>query len=81
VGNSAEWIVERPTVNGSIARLTDYKVVYFDEGIAGLTGSPFTIIDLGSGTPVTMTGNNNASLSIPTLETSQLMKVDWLKAS
>jgi hypothetical protein len=81
VGNSAEWIVERPTINGSVASLSDTKVVYFDEGIAGLSGTPFTIIDLGSGMAVTMTGNNNASLSVPTLETSQLMKVDWLKAN
>jgi hypothetical protein len=81
VGNSAEWIVERPSVNGSITSLTDFKVVYFDEGIAGLSGAPFTIVTLGSGAAVTMTGNNNASLSIPTLETGQLMKVDWVKAS
>ena len=81
VGNSAEWIVERPTINGSVASLTDTKAVYFDEGVAGLSGAPFTIIDLGSGTAVTMVGNNNASLSVPTLETSQLMKVDWLKAN
>lgn len=81
VGNSAEWIVERPTVNGSLASLTDYKVVYFDEGISGLSGAPFGIVTLGSGATVTMTGNNNASLSVPTLETGQLMKVDWLKAN
>jgi len=81
VGNSAEWIVERPTVNGSVASLTDYKVCYFDEGIAGLSGAPFTIIDLGAGTPVTMTGNNNASLSVTTIETNQLMKMNWLKAN
>ncbi len=81
VGNSAEWIVERPTVNGSLASLTDYKVGYFDEGIAGLSDAPFGIVTLGSGATVTMTGNNNASLSVPTLETGQLMKVDWLKAN
>jgi peptidase A4-like protein len=81
VGNSAEWIVERPTINGSVASLTDTKTVYFDEGIAGLSGAPFTVVNLGSGTTVTMVGNNNASLSVPTLETSQLMKVDWLKAN
>ena len=81
MANSAEWIVERPTVNGSVASLTDYKVVYFDEGIAGLSGAPFAIVTLGSGAPITMTGNNNASLSVPTLETGQLMKVDWLKAN
>jgi len=46
-----------------------------------LSGAPFTIIDLGSGMAVTMVGNNNASLSVPILETSQLMKVNWLKAN
>jgi hypothetical protein len=79
-GNSAEWIVERPTINGNVANLSDTKVVYFDEGIAGLVGTPSTVTNLGAGTPVTMTGNNNASLSVPTLETSQLMKVNWLQA-
>ncbi len=79
-GNSAEWIVERPTINGAVASLSDYKSVYFDEGIAGLRGAPFAIVTLGSGSMVTMTGNNNASLSVPTAETDQLMKVDWLKA-
>jgi hypothetical protein len=79
--NSAEWVVERPSVNGALTSLSDYKAVYFDEGIAGLTGTPFQTVTLGSGTPVTMTGNNNASLSSPILETSQIMKVDWLKAS
>ncbi len=55
--------------------------MYFDEGIAGLSGAPFEIVTLGSGSPITMTGANNARLSSPVLETSQLMKVDWLKAS
>jgi len=80
VGNSAEWIVERPTVNGVLTSLADYKVDYFDEGIAGLSGV-FQIVTLGSGTPVTMTGNNNAPLSVPTFETDQLMKMNWLKAN
>jgi hypothetical protein len=82
VGNSAEWIVERPTVNGAVASLTDYDVVYFDTGIAGWTGgNSIGIVTLGSGTAITMTGGNNASLSVPTLETSQLMKLDWKKAN
>ncbi len=81
-GNSAEWIVERPSVNGSITNLTDYTVVYFDDGVAGWSGgNNFGIVTLGSGTAVTMTGNNNASLSVPTLETGQLMKLDWRKAN
>lgn len=81
VGTTAEWVVERPLVNGATTKLADYKTVYFDEGIAGLSGGPFEIVTLGSGSPVTMIGNNGASLSVPTFETNQLMKVDWLKAS
>ena len=38
-GNVAEWIVERPTVGGSVASLTDYAACYFDECIAGGSGS------------------------------------------
>ena len=30
VGNSAEWIMERPTVNGSFANLTNYVACPFD---------------------------------------------------
>jgi Peptidase A4 family len=71
VGNSAEWIVERPTVNGALTSLADYKVDYFDEGIAGLS-DVFQIVTLGSGTPTTMTGGGSAKLSVPTLETAQL---------
>ena len=80
-GSSAEWVVERIMVNGAQTKLADYKVVYFDEGIAGLSGGPFEIVTLGSGSPVTMTGNNDAPLSVPTFETSQLMKMNWLKDS
>jgi hypothetical protein len=49
--------------------------------MAGLSGSPFNIITLGSGTAVTMTGNNGASLSTPTLETDHLMKMNWLNSN
>jgi len=79
-GSSAEWVIERIMVNGAQTKLADYKVVYFDEGIAGLGGGPFEIVTLGSGSPVTMTGTNDAPLSVPTFETSQLMKMNWLKA-
>jgi hypothetical protein len=80
VGTTAEWIVERPLVNGDNTKLADYKTVYFDEGIAGLSGGPFQIVTLGSGSPVTMINDSGESLSVPTFETSQLMKVDWVKA-
>jgi hypothetical protein len=81
VGNSAEWVVERPTVGGKLSSLADYKAVYFDEGIAGLTGSPFMTVELGTGTEVTMTGTGGATLSLPFIETNRLMKMSWVKAS
>jgi hypothetical protein len=82
VGNSAEWIVERPTVNGSVVSLTDYDVVFFDASIAGYSdGKSLGISSAGSSTPVTMVGNNNASLSVPTFATSQLFRMDWKAAN
>ena len=48
VGNCAEWIVEAPTVGGSIAKLADYGMVYFDACIAGYA----------SGTMKSSAGNN-----------------------
>jgi hypothetical protein len=82
VGNSAEWIVERPTVNGSVASLTDYDVVFFDGCIAGYSnGRALGISSAGSATPVTMTGNGGASLSVPTFEASQLFRMDWKAAN
>jgi Peptidase A4 family len=81
-GNCAEWIVERPGVGGGTASLADYDVVYFDGSVAGSAGpNVIGVTDLGSGTPVTMVGNQNASLSVPTFETATLMKVNWLKSS
>jgi hypothetical protein len=82
VGNSAEWIVERPSVNGSVASLTDYDVEFFDGCIAGYSdGRTLGISSAGSATPVTMTGNGGASLSVPTFDASQLIRLDWRAAN
>ncbi len=81
-GNVAEWIVERPTVGGSVASLTDYDVVYFDECLAGwVGGGSIGVDDLSSATSITMTGSGGADLSDPTIENNHLMKVTWRKAS
>jgi hypothetical protein len=50
----------------------------FDDGCLA---SYSTVVDLGSGTFITMTGSNNAQLSIPTDETSHLMRIDWIAAN
>lgn len=77
-GNVAEWIVERPTVNGSVASLTDYAACYFDECLAG--GS-LSIDNLAAASLITMTGSGNAHLSEPVKENDSVVKVNWRKAS
>ena len=70
------------TVDGSLSSQADYDVVYFDDGGAVYeAGNRSTQIDLGSATLLTMTGNNNASISVPTDEAPKLMKMIWLKAN
>jgi Peptidase A4 family len=77
-GNVAEWIVERPTINGSTASLTDYNLCYFDECLAGYS---FGADDLTSATLVTMTGGGGAELSVPTRENNHVLKAVWRKSS
>jgi hypothetical protein len=77
-GNVAEWIVERPTVNSSVANLTDYAACYFDECIAG--GS-LNIDNLAAASLITMTGAGNAHLSEPVKENDSVVKVNWRKSS
>jgi hypothetical protein len=78
MGNVAEWIVERPTVGGSVANLTDYGACYFDECIAGGSGS---VDNLGGSSLITMTGTGGASLSEPVQENDRVLKVNWRKSS
>jgi len=77
-GNVAEWIVERPTVGGSVASLTDYAACYFDECIAGGSGR---IDNLAGASLITMTGSGGAALSEPTKENDNVVKVNWRKSS
>ncbi len=77
-GNVAEWIVERPTVNGSVANLTDYAACYFDECIAGGAAN---IDDLNGSFLITMTGSGGANLSEPAKENDSVVKVNWRKSS
>lgn len=82
VGNCAEWIVERPTVNGSLPHLAKCSAIYFDTCNATYLDSnnmPHSTTS-GSGTLVNMTGDNNAVLSRPTNEAAHLMSVWWRKA-
>lgn len=70
VGNSAEWVVERPGVNGGLATLTNYvsDVLWdaesYDFGYhAASPGAP----GLSNSIPVQMLDNNGGVISVPTL--------------
>jgi hypothetical protein len=59
--SSAEWIVERPQVGGSLASLTNFGVASFSSATATTTGSPLSIQALG-GQPIEMTNAARTSL-------------------
>jgi Peptidase A4 family len=73
-GNSAEWIVETPSVGGNPTVLPDYGVVYFDDGIAY---QPTGLTYADTGTPVTLVDGGGKALSAPTLEKSGLIKLTY----
>jgi hypothetical protein len=70
VGNSAEWIVERPGVNGGLANLTNYvsdplwDAESYTFGYS--TGSPGAP-GISTSIPVQMLDNNGGVISYPTL--------------
>lgn len=63
VGNSAEWVVERPTVNGSLANLTNYIMDPFWDAYADTESYAF--FDINGATPVDMEDNNGNVISYP----------------
>ena len=76
VGNSAEWIVERPGVNGGLAILTNYVACPFDSCVAlgSLGGHTYNVayfpgVHAHKTTifSVSMTDNSGGVISIPSL--------------
>jgi hypothetical protein len=67
VGNSAEWVVERPGINGSLATLSNYITDYFSDSYAYNFG--YSAVDPGSASsfPVTMLDNSGNPISYPTI--------------
>lgn len=65
-GHSAEWVMERPTVLGSISNLANYSTAQLTNAtVYDLAGKPHLYGGDSSDVShqVTMTGNNNAALS------------------
>ena len=63
VGNSAEWIVERPTVGGSLANLTNYTRDPFWDAYAYT--EVYTFYDIDEAYPIDMLDNNGGVISYP----------------
>ena len=63
VGNSAEWIAERPSVGGSLATLTNYIMIPFWDAYAYTESYAF--YDVANGYPIDMLDNNGAVISYP----------------
>jgi len=63
VGNSAEWVVERPSVGGSLANLTNYIMDPFWDAYAYTESSAF--FDINGATPVDMEDNSGNVISYP----------------
>ena len=63
VGNSAEWVVERPTVGGNLTTLTNYVMDPFWNAYAYTEVNAFHDID--EATPVDMMDNSGSVISYP----------------
>jgi hypothetical protein len=73
VGDSAEWIVERPLVNGGIAPLPRFNEVFFENGDAvALNENLFTAV---SGTMITMDDLDGTFLASAAQDGPTLLKI------
>jgi hypothetical protein len=67
IGNSAEWIVERPSENGTLATLTNYVSDYFSACYAATFGGKVYTPGTTSALQVTMLDNSLKPISFPFL--------------
>jgi Peptidase A4 family len=68
VGSSAEWITERPEVNGALATLTNYGSQKYSDA----HGETFSgkALDPGDSSPIVMVDNKGKPISYPTLDSA-----------
>jgi hypothetical protein len=67
VGNTAEWVVERPTVGGSFATLTNYIADPFWDAYAETFAGTVYDVSSTSSIPTIMVDNSGNPISYPTL--------------
>lgn len=75
VGNSAEWIVETPGLNGTQASLPEYGVTYFDGAVASTVGNKAA--DAGNGTMIDLVVGGT-KYSTAQAENATLIKVSFV---
>jgi len=63
IGNSAEWVVERPAVGGSLTTLTNYTEIPFWDAYAYT--QVYSFYDIDGATPVDMLDNKGGLISYP----------------
>jgi hypothetical protein len=69
LGNSAEWITERPSVGGGLATLTNYIADIYWNGVAYTEKEKK--FDPGNSKAAIMLDNNNKKTSVPSLLNSK----------
>src|SRR5215472_748425 len=72
--NQAEWILERPGINGTSAQLPNFGEIYFDSAMGG-HGLDF-LADAGTDTAINM-AVNGTTVATTTVETPTLIKIAY----
>jgi hypothetical protein len=72
--NQAEWILERPAINGTTAQLPNFGEIYFDSAMGG-HGLDF-LADGGTDTAINMVVNGT-TVATTTVETPTLIKIAY----
>jgi Peptidase A4 family len=75
VGNSAEWIVETPIVNGALTDMPDYGQVFFTNCEGYLTNG--SAVNGGTGNNINLV-QNNTTLSTGTLITPTIIECQYV---
>jgi hypothetical protein len=75
IGNCAEWIVERPSVNNVLTQLPDYGEADFTESFAG-TAKRATV-NAGSATTAIMTDDFCNNISVGAITGTQALKCNY----
>lgn len=80
VGNSAEWVVEAPTVGGQQSSVADYGEVFFSEctAFAGTIAGGGTAVGGGTGDSITMDDAAGNPVSVCNLITPTIVRCEYV---